>query len=69
MGSLYSLIIGDPSGPSEAEAEVEAESRPRRVPELELGLELGLEPCPCGGGQSCIVMRRSFGEWVHEDEG
>ena len=24
-------------------------------------------PCPCGGGQSCIVMRRMFGDWVHED--
>ena len=24
--------------------------------------------CPCGGGQSCIVLRRSFGDWVHEDD-
>lgn len=24
--------------------------------------------CPCGGGQSCIVHRRSFGDWVHEDD-
>ena len=23
--------------------------------------------CPCGGGQSCIVSRRSVGDWVHED--
>lgn len=24
-------------------------------------------PCPCGGGQSCIVHRRIVGDWVHED--
>jgi hypothetical protein len=24
--------------------------------------------CPCGGGQSCIVSRRSLGDWVHEDD-
>ena len=24
--------------------------------------------CPCGGGQSCIVDRREFGDWVYEDE-
>ncbi len=24
--------------------------------------------CPCGGGQSCIVSRRRFGDWVHEDD-
>ena len=24
--------------------------------------------CPCGGGQSCIVDRRSLGDWVHEDD-
>ena len=23
--------------------------------------------CPCGGGQSCLVSRRSLGDWVHED--
>jgi hypothetical protein len=23
--------------------------------------------CPCGGGQSCIVDRRSLNDWVHED--
>lgn len=23
--------------------------------------------CPCGGGQSCIVDRRSFGAFVYED--
>ena len=25
-------------------------------------------PCPCGGGQSCIVSRREVGDWVHEDQ-
>lgn len=25
-------------------------------------------PCPCGGGQSCIVHRRIVGHWVHEDD-
>ena len=25
-------------------------------------------PCPCGGGQSCIVDRREFNDWVYEDE-
>jgi len=30
--------------------------------------EMGeIDPCPCGGGQSCIVDRRSFGDLVHED--
>ena len=24
--------------------------------------------CPCGGGQSCIVDRRRFQDWVHEDD-
>ena len=24
--------------------------------------------CPCGGGQSCIVMRRFCNDWVHEDD-
>ena len=24
--------------------------------------------CPCGGGQSCIVDRRWFEDWVHEDD-
>jgi len=24
--------------------------------------------CPCGGGQSCIVDRRSVKDWVHEDD-
>lgn len=24
-------------------------------------------PCPCGGGQSCIVDRRKAGDFVHED--
>ena len=24
--------------------------------------------CPCGGGQSCIVLRRFFKDWVHEDD-
>ena len=24
--------------------------------------------CKCGGGQSCIVDRRSVGDWVHEDD-
>ena len=24
--------------------------------------------CPCGGGQSCIVMRRYCEDWVHEDD-
>jgi hypothetical protein len=24
--------------------------------------------CPCGGGQSCIVDRRSVNDWVHEDD-
>ncbi len=24
--------------------------------------------CPCGGNQSCIVLRRSYGDWVHEDD-
>ena len=24
--------------------------------------------CPCGGGQSCIVDRRSVGDFVHEDD-
>lgn len=24
--------------------------------------------CPCGGGQSCIVDRRTLNEWVHEDD-
>jgi hypothetical protein len=24
--------------------------------------------CPCGGGQSCIVDRRTLKDWVHEDE-
>ncbi len=24
--------------------------------------------CPCGGGQSCIVMRRYCKDWVHEDD-
>lgn len=24
--------------------------------------------CPCGGGQSCIVDRRSLNDWVHEDD-
>ena len=23
--------------------------------------------CPCGGGQSCIVDRRTLNDWVHED--
>lgn len=23
--------------------------------------------CPCGGGQSCMVSRRSLGDWVPED--
>ena len=34
-----------------------------------------MEPykCPCtrfpaGGGMSCIVLRRRYGDWVHEDE-
>ena len=26
------------------------------------------DTCPCGGGMSCIVDRRSLGDWVHEDE-
>lgn len=26
------------------------------------------EVCGCGGGQSCIVDRRKFGDWVHEDD-
>jgi hypothetical protein len=26
------------------------------------------EICPCGGGQSCIVDRRSVGDWVNEDD-
>jgi hypothetical protein len=30
--------------------------------------QLSLERCPCGGGQSCIVDRRSMGAWVHEDD-
>ena len=25
------------------------------------------EVCPCGGGQSCMVDRRSLGDWVPED--
>ena len=24
--------------------------------------------CPCGGGQSCIVSRRSVNDWVFEDK-
>ena len=24
--------------------------------------------CPCGGGQSCIVDRRTLNDWVHEDD-
>ena len=24
--------------------------------------------CPCGGSQSCIVMRRYCNDWVHEDD-
>ena len=24
--------------------------------------------CPCGGGQSCIVSRRSVNDWVMEDD-
>lgn len=24
--------------------------------------------CPCGGGQSCIVDRRTIGDWVQEDD-
>ena len=24
--------------------------------------------CPCGGGQSCIVDRRRYNDWVHEDD-
>ena len=24
--------------------------------------------CPCGGGQSCIIDRRTVGDWIHEDD-
>jgi len=27
-----------------------------------------LQTCPCNGGQSCIVIRRQYGDWVHEDD-